>query len=276
MRARRAYLDDSEVEGAIAICGAVIIPHGEFGWAERTHSLAVGQLFSANEIDEKFQEFHAWELFKGEGSFKGFSQEERFEAIRILLMALDPFQLPFIYSAVDEKKLSKNPLSKSLFGTAHPLVACFKMCALGIEKWAQGRHLQNPPTVLVDYQDEYLFVADDTKDSHLKKKMRAAYRLLRAAHPYTMGVENRLHHAHDDLYFGDSRESVGIQLADLCTYFMQRHLSKRDANAKDEGEEFYEMFASRAICARPEPEWSQYRELLLSHDDAGFGQAKGA
>ena len=59
-----AYLDDSQQQGSVAIFGAVLIPHGNFGWAERMHSIAIEQLFTADEIEEKFQEFHAYELFR--------------------------------------------------------------------------------------------------------------------------------------------------------------------------------------------------------------------
>jgi Protein of unknown function (DUF3800) len=261
-----AYLDDSQQQGALAMFGAVVIPHGAFGWAERMHSVAVEQLFPADEIEEKFQEFHAYELFKGEGAFKGIDKEKRFSAITVLLMALRHYHLPFIYAAVDEKKLAKSALSHSLFETAHPLVPAFKLCLLGIEKWAQNQHAISPGSITIEYGDQYLLIVDETKDQELKKRLRSSYRLLRAARPYSGKASNRLWHAHDAMFFGDSRDSVGIQLADLCTYFMQRQLLKVDAKAKDESDEFYKMFAEQVICARPEPEWTQHRELLLSHE----------
>lgn len=231
------------------------------------HSIAIEQLFQVDDIDEKFQEFHAWELFKGEGAFKGIDKAKRFDAITVLLMTMRNYRIPFIYAAIDEKKLAKSALSQGLFETAHPLVAAFKLCALGVEMWAQNHHAQDHPgTVKVDYSDQYLIVVDETNDQSLKKRLRNSYRLLRAARPYIGNVENRLWHCHDAMYFGDSRDSLGIQLADLCTYFMQRRLMKRDATAKDESDEFYEMFSSQAMSAKQEPEWSQYRDLLLSHD----------
>lgn len=263
-----AYLDDSQQQGSLAMFGAVVMPHGEFGWAERMHSIAVEQLFPADEIEERFQEFHAFELFNGEGAFKGISQEKRFTAITLLLMAVRDHHLPFIYAAIDEKKLAQSALSQGLFETAHPLVAAFKLCLLGVEKWALSRHAQDEMGYRVDYADQYLLIADDTKDQELKKRLRNSYRLLRAARPYVLKSPNRLWHAHDAMYFGDSRDSVGIQLADLCTYFMQRRLLKRDCNTKDKSDEFYEMFFGQAICAKPEPEWTQHRELFLCHDAA--------
>jgi hypothetical protein len=263
-----AYLDDSQQQGSLAMFGAIVIPHGEFGWAERMHSIAVEQLFPADEVEEKFQEFHAYELFKGEGAFKGIDKAKRFDAITVLLMALRHYRLPFIYAAIDEKKLAKSALPQGLFETAHPLIPAFKLCLLGIEKWAQSQHDHLAGSVRIDYSDQYLLIVDETKDQELKKRLRNSYRLLRAARPYVVKAPNRLWHAHDAMYFGDSRDSVGIQLADLCTYFMQRQLSKTDISAKDESDEFFKMFSGQVICAKPEPEWTQYRELFLCHDAA--------
>src|SRR5271156_1192891 len=251
-----AYLDDSQDTG-ISMFGAVVIPHGGFGWAERMHSIAAEQLFSPDELKEKFHEFHAWELFKGEGAFKGIVEEKRFLAIELLLMAVRDHQLPFIYAAIDDNKLAQSPLSHSLFETANPLVAAFKLCLLGVEKWALSRHARDDMGYQVDYSDQYLLIADDTKDQDLKKRLRNSYKLLRAARPYAGQSNNRLWHAHDAMFFADSTDSVGIQLADLCTYIMHRRLMKRNPSAKDKSDRFYDMFSTQAICAKPEPEWSE-------------------
>jgi hypothetical protein len=130
-----------------------------------------------------------------------------------------------------------------------------------------NRHPQNDPEAIkVDYKDQYLLIVDETNDQEIKKGMRNSYRILRATRPYLSGAaKNRLWHAHDAMYFGDSRDSVGIQLADLCAYFMQRRLLKRNPNASDKADEFYEMFSSQTICAKPEPEWNQYGDLFCDH-----------
>lgn len=264
-----AYLDDSHQDSSLAMCGAVVIPHGSFGWAEAWHSIAVGHLFKPEEIEEKFQEFHAWELFKGEGAFKKIEESKRFEAIHVLLTVVRDHQLPFIYSAIDTKRLAKSSLVQSLFETAQPLIPAFKMCALAIEEWAQNRHpWSDPATMKLDYDDQYLLIVDETSDQELKKRLRNSYRLLRAARPILGLAAHRLWHAHDAMYFGDSRDSVGIQLADLCTYFMQRRLLKRNLDAPDKADQFYEIFSRQAICAKPEPEWSEYGNLFLTHDSS--------
>jgi hypothetical protein len=254
-----AYLDETGTDGhsPIVMFGAVVITPGTFGWVERLHSVAIEQVFPVDEIEDKFQEFHASELYLGTGAFEGIEQERRFDAIRVLLMAMDDQKLPYIYAAVDRKQLARSPA-----GSARPLDFAFRICALGIEDWARNQHPQRSDSIQVDYKDQYLFILDDnTTDRELKKQLRTSYRLLRAAHPYASRNENRLWHAHDEMYFGDSRESVGIQMADLCNYFMLQRLLKREGC-----EEFYEMFAQQAICARPEPEWTTFNGLLVAHD----------
>lgn len=265
-----AYLDDSQQAGSLAMFGAVVIPHGNFGYAEQLHSAAIQQLFPPEEIEEKFKEFHAWELFKGEGAFKGIEQEKRYMAIRLLLEAMRLNAMPFIYAAVDTRKLANSHMAQGLFEVANPLIAAFKLCALGVEAWAQTHHNQPLPAgMLIDYKDQYLFIVDDTADMAIKKSLKNSYRMLRAIRPYIGNFhKNRLWHCHDAMYFGDSTESVGIQLADLCTYFMQRYLMKRDPASRDDGDEFFEMFSPLAICAKPEPEWLQYHEFLMAHDGA--------
>ncbi len=260
-----AYLDDSQFESSLAMFGAVIMPHGAFGFAERVHSIAIEQLFTLDDI-ENFQEFHARDLFLGEGTFKGAPEDRRFDAITVLLQAMTHYDMPFIFSALDVNKLQKKEISRSLFETAPPSVAAFKMCLLGIESWAQNQHEQRDPKVRrIDYNDQYMVIVDETKDQELKKRLRNSYRLLREPRPYIGPNKNRLWHAHDAMFFCDSRDSIGIQIADLCTYFMQRHLSKRNPEHKDESEGFYQMFSHLIQCAKPEPEWSQYSDVFLSH-----------
>ena len=264
-----AYLDESTTSGQIAIFGAVVVPSGAWGWAERLHGIAIEQLFDVNEIEEKFKEFHAYELFNGEGAFKGIDERKRFSAIQVLLMSLRHYNLPFIYGAVDEQKLANSSFAKGLFGTARPVTAAFRLCALGVEDWARNQHSQLDQGVALDYKDNYLLIVDSTTDQELKKQLQTSYKLLRAKHPYSTPKphDNRLWHSHDEMYFGDSVSCLGIQLADLCTYFMQRHLLKRDKTHTDKADEFFNLIRPHAVCAKPQPEWSEYREFLVSHDD---------
>jgi len=255
-----AYLDESGTDGhsPYVIFGAVVVPPGAFGRMEQFHDIAIQQLLQGEEV-EKFTEFHASELYLGKGAFESVEEEKRFDAIRVLLTALESEGLSYIYGAVDRRKLAK-----SLVGTARPLDMAFRLCVLGIEDWARNQHPQYPGAIQLDFKDQYLLILDDNEQDkgELKRQLRATYRLLRWAHPYSRPkTETRLWHAHDDLYFGDSRDSVGIQMADLCNYFMSLHLQKIEGS-----EEFYEIFVGKTICAKPEPEWSEFRNFLVTHD----------
>ncbi len=167
--------------------GAVVITPGAFGWVERLHSTAIQQVFPLEEIETKFKEFHASELYLGAGAFDGIKQEKRYDAIRLLLMAMQHQKLPYIYAAVDRKEFAKRPA-----GAARPLDFAFRLCALGVEDWARNQHPQRPGAIQIDYNDQYLFIVDDTTNAEVKKQLRASYRLLRAPRPYTSPKDNRL------------------------------------------------------------------------------------
>lgn len=208
-----AYIDDSQFETSLAMFGAVVMPHGSFGFAERMHSVAIEQILDIDKVRD-FEEFHARDLYLGEGAFKGIQEEKRYDAITVLLQAMGSYQLPFVFAALDVKKLQEKEVARSLFEAAPPSVAAFKMCLLGIEAWAESHHAQSPfSSHKIDYNDQYLVIADETKDQELKKRLRNSYRLLREARPYIGPTKNRLWHAHDAMFFCDSRDSIGIQIS---------------------------------------------------------------
>ena len=160
-----AYLDDAGTDtySPIAMFGAVIILPDKFGYVESLHSAAIQQIIPPDEIEEKFKEFHAAELFDGSGPFAGIDEEKRLNAIRVLLMAVKGETLPYIYAAVDRKELRKSPL-----GSASPVDVAFRVCALGVEEWARQQHSHPPGVVRLDLKDLCLFILDDTEDKALK------------------------------------------------------------------------------------------------------------
>lgn len=254
-----AYLDDAGTDkhSPVVMFGAVIFHGDRFGSVEMMHSNAIQQLFPVEEIDDKFKEFHASELWDGSGPFEGIAEAKRLNAIRVLLTSFLTDNLSYIYAGIDRQKLAKSSL-----GSANPADVAFRMCLLGTEDWARAQHPNISGGISINHKDLCLFIVDDTEDKPLKQQLRRSYRDLRISRPYIPPHANRMWHAHDDLYFGDSRDSVGIQMADLCNYFMWRNLLKKPG-----GEEFYEMFASKSHCAKPKPEWDDNRALFWSHDD---------
>jgi hypothetical protein len=257
--------------------GALVVPTGQFGTLEGLHNTAIQQILGLDEIEEKFEEFHASALYHGISPFDGIPEEKRYQAIQVLLTAVKVDNLPYIYTAVDRKTFLQSPAK-----SAEIIDFAFHMCLLGVEDWATNNHpnyhteYQGRPVKEINWKDMCLYIADDNQtNAELKKKLRKTYRILRVKRPFIPPHNNRLWHAHDEMYFGDSKDSTGIQIVDLCNYFMWMHLE-----GKEEPQGFYDIFAEQVICARPEPEWSTFRNLFRIHmaesDDGANTKGKAA
>jgi hypothetical protein len=263
-----AYFDETGTDGfsPIVMFGALVVPTGKFGVLSSLHDVAIRQILPSDKIDE-FGEFHAGDLYKGHGIFAGIDEIKRFTAIRVLLATLRMEKLSFIYSAVDRKRMFASP-----FGSTKPILTAFHMCLLGVEDWALTHHppIQGLPEghgKLIDWSDTYLCILDDCNDKKLKDEHGNIYRRLRPKHPFANVNSNRLWHAHDDMFFADSTDCIGVQLADLCAYFVRLHLE-----GTPEPENFFEMIATEVVCAKPEPEWSKFGELFRDHKGAIDGK----
>jgi len=93
-----------------------------------------------------------------------------------------------------------------------------------------------------------LLIADDTDDKKLKAELKRSFRQMRRqVRPPEHNP--RLWYVHDDMYFGSSKDSVGIQLADLCGYFIAKHL---EGDVSTDG--FYQIIADQICNSKVEPE----------------------
>jgi Protein of unknown function (DUF3800) len=254
-----AYFDETGTDGhsSVAMFGALIVPAGKFGYLSSLHDVAIRQILPSDKVDD-FNEFHAGDLYRGDGVFAEIDEEKRFNAIRVLLATMRSENLAFIYSATDRKQVANSP-----FGVVRPIHAAFHMCLLGVEIWARARHLpaSGGKGVRIDWGDTYLCILDDCNDKNLKSEYRSTYRRLRTKHPYANVDKTRLWHAHDDMFFADSTDCVGVQVADLCCYFVRMHLE----GIPDKGD-FFQLIAPQVVCSKPEPEWSQFGHLFRSHE----------
>jgi hypothetical protein len=212
--------------------------------------MIVQDLMPEDKVD-KFEEFHACELFGDRGVFQGIDQTKRFEAIKNMLSLLD-MPLAVVYGAVDSKLLSQE-----LFGSANPIDICFRICAEGIDKWLSSRFLEDlqasvkpgEESVRLPFSNPHLglLIADDC-DKETKNILQKSFRTLRPR-VQPLCLSGKLSSLHDDMYFGDSRFSIGIQLADLCSYFIARHL---DGDVAIEG--FYKMIEPHIVHSKCVPE----------------------
>ena len=161
------YLDDSgtrQKERTFQLITAVLISDSEFFDIERHMGAAVEQLLPEDRI-EKFEEFHAWELYGGFGVFEGIDQDVRFDAIKRLLSMVAQHQLPVVYGAVNTKLLADK-----LYASANPVDIAFRICAQGISKW-MGEHATSQRG-----NELALLIADDTDDKKLKAELKRSFR----------------------------------------------------------------------------------------------------
>lgn len=251
-----AYLDDSDTKQKASkwqVMSAVIVKDCEFAELEITMGV-LAQILLAGKID-LFTEFHACELFGGHGVFEGIDQAKRFHIIGALLDCLKESKSPVVYGAVDLVRLNK-----MVYGSADPLDIAFRICAKGVDDWIgktvdeRFKHYkehkedfgENPASHLLS-ENMAILIADDC-DSKTKASIQGSFRKMRTHHRRT-GEKSKLRRLHDDMYFGDSKYSIGIQMADLCSYFIARHL---DGDAASEG--FYKLIEPHIVHSQIMPE----------------------
>ena len=231
-----AYMDDSGTAGkrqAFQVMTAVIIPH-EFFHAVESRSVGGLSVYipedKAEAFWEKFDEFKGWQLYGGYGPFDGIDQSVRFGIIEYMLDLVKEFDMSIVYGAVQKQNFG-------VHASANPLDVSFRVCMEGIAARVKAEPSGNDFALLVvDYSN---------KDSRIIRQSFYDFRRgmrREGMEPFPTS------YLHDDMYFGDSKYSIGIQLADLCGYFIAKHLQGDPG-----GEGFYEMIKDRIVYSRVEP-----------------------
>lgn len=207
-------------------------------WFRDTEIFAVGVLDAlipkekAEEFWATFQEFKAWQLYGGHGPFEGIEQNVRFKIIESLLGLVRHGSFPVIFGGLNKAEFQRQ---NYIYGSANPMDVCFRICIQGVSDFVQ----HNWPTGFA------LLIADDSTQD--KKALRSAFYDYRERLRPTKS-ESAFPYLHDDMYFGDSRYSIGIQIADLCGYFIAKHLENY---VQTEG--FYNIFKDQLMYSRIEP-----------------------
>jgi hypothetical protein len=249
-----AYLDDSEVTRAKVkrwqVLAAVIVPDTLFSLVEFMASMTIESLMPEDRRDQ-FEEFHASELYNGHKIFDGIDQSKRFDAINQLLQVVPTFGVTVAYGAIDLVKLGR-----CSYRSANPLDMAFRLCTQGVHQWLLQNALDSIAKADNDAPSALaMFIADggDKKDDNdLQRSFRELRQRMRP--PDYNGGDLAL--IHDDMYFGDSKYSIGIQLADLCGFFIGKHLENLIEGAVPDpaAEGFYDVFKDKIIYSRIEPE----------------------
>lgn len=235
-----AYMDDygtRDKQQRFQLLTAVVIPDR---WFHAAQSLAISGLAThipdakAEEFWAKFEEFKGWQLFNGHGPFEILDQATRFWIIESLLDLVREFNFSIIYGALQKDRLGH-------FVSVNPLDVCFRICMEGIADLVK----REP-----DGREFAMLIADNSnKDS---KALRDSFYEFRKQMGRPGLEPFPTPHLHDDMYFGDSKYSIGIQLADLCGYFIAKHLQGDPA-----GEGFYSQIKDHIVYSRIEPKIEQ-------------------
>jgi hypothetical protein len=231
-----SYIDDSgrfdKKKNTFQVLSAVMV-HDHLHWhVEVNAALAIPE-----ERLETFEEFHAWQLYGGYEVFDGIPRDRRYRVIEDLLALVDSFKMPVVYGAVDVRKLQQKS-----YASAMPVDIAFRLCLNGINNYIRESKggLGTEPALLI---------LDNSKEKDRNNRLRQTFRELRKQ-MRPPDFDPGLEHIHDDMYFGDSKDSIGIQLADLCSYFIGKHLEGGDADA----ENFYQMIEKQIVFRKVEPE----------------------
>ena len=173
-------------------------------------------------------EFHAADLYESKGRFAGLPRARAIETLESCVRWIADCDIPIVFGAVDTMQHS----GEDIRGKAHPAGDAFTICAKGAELWMH----ENAKDQLG------ILIVDSSASPEVRQAVQRSFRDL-TRHVHALG-SNRLvlKHFSDDLYFGDSACSFGIQLADICCFFIDRHI-----NGDPDTEHFYSMIEPNII-----------------------------
>ncbi|HEV2383389.1 MAG TPA: DUF3800 domain-containing protein [Terriglobia bacterium] len=249
-----AYLDDSgstgrkldDASAPFQIVGGPIIKDSAYMSLEYVLSGVVAQ-FVPEENWDCF-EFHTSHLLHGTGVFSHFGAKAGLEIIEQALRWVKKFNIPIVYGAVD-----KAELETKIYNDAHPLGVAFAIYLRCLDNWFTKRYVldimqkQEPATALLICDDPLPPGRKETEESCrgiIQRVFRRNRKRPRGGSP-SSGMAISIF---DDIYFGDSKYSIGIQLADICAYFIGKHLAH-----KDEFNDFYGIIKDQILASEVFP-----------------------
>ena len=238
------YIDDSadQKHKKVEALAAVMVHDKKFRTLEEVLATTIANIIPDDRI-AGFEEFKAWQLYRGCGIFEGIDEKVRFSAIRFLLGTIAHQDFPVIYGAVDLSAIAKTP-----YASANSTDTSFRliMPVVTMVMAAQTDKL-GPENGL-----EYALLIGDNTDKNKRVMLGKTFREFRT-HMRPPQYGPGAWFIHDEMYFGDSKDSVGLQLADLACYFIRCHLQ----GDEPEAEEFYQMFENQIIYGKVVPDDSE-------------------
>jgi hypothetical protein len=232
---RIAYFDEagtaSETQEPFTVVGGVLL-QGDTQWHPlEVHLQKLIGSYVPKELQPNFV-FHGTHLFSDHPKFRQLiPAESRFQLLRELLGVIVKFDLPVSYGAVTRSILTKAlPQWKQKRRTSFGHQLAFTLCAMGFQGWFNR-----------EASDEVaICVADRIEQTQLSLKQDFAFLRTRGLPASPLLT---LFNFVDALHFAASEESFGLQLADVVSFVIKRHLM-----GKADSDEFYTLIEKQIVC----------------------------
>jgi hypothetical protein len=214
IRVYSVYVDDSGKDRIVQVMGAVMIPSDTFRLVEQQFGYIIQQILAhyPEVLSHRKFEFHATDMWNRNEPWDMVSDIDINKIFSLLVQAIEYIGRPCItYGRID---ISTYECGQE--GQRRRINATFERCCHSIADWFHNCAAPN------EFGTMYY---DDPNDTVIEGLLRKTYRALRLranTSPITTGVLGCMS---DDIYFGDSRESIGLQLADLCSWLIMRQSS---------------------------------------------------
>ena len=218
-----AYFDDSgsDSKSDYAVIAAIVMPDEALSVVEKDVA-GIAAMALPDGKRHEFTEFHAKELFHGTGVFECLDLQHRRATLMCLFNVMQRVDPVVVWAAVE-----RNAMAGTRYEGADPLVLAFRTVCLGVEEFIS----------LAEEPDrQCMFIADNCADGSRRQMLKRAFREMRKPVRFQPSDAGELVHTcgelvrvHDEMYFGDSADCVGLQLADLCAFFALRCIrNKKD------------------------------------------------
>lgn len=239
------YLDDS-CDADFQMIGAVVVPENQFMLIE-SYLVHTMEELVPEEQRERF-EFHASAMFHGKEPFNNLGRDRVMEIFRCCASIVTETPIPIVFGAVDTKNLKQ-----MIYASARPIDIAFRTCAFGLGGWF-FEHVNGQMGI---------FICDNNEKPNVKSEMQSSFRAYRRRLRSDKEERGILDRVHDDMYFGDSAYSVGIQLADICSYIILRHLQ-----GKQDTEHLYKTIEPHIFFGLVEPNGKPMGNAVALSDPA--------
>ncbi len=228
---RIVYFDEagiaSEAQEPITVVAGVIVD-ADRHWLllEQQIALLLSEYIPVE--DRKNFEFHAKNLFSGSVYLnKHMGRAKRHELLSRFASLLPTNDIPVLYGAIDRAGLRR--ANSAMIGGGRELGICFLVAMAKTEIWFQD----NAP------QEVGLCIADETKT---KAPLKSLMRQFRNEPLVEEIVQSQFHHLIDTISFNGSEESLGLQLADVASFLIKRHLM-----GKADSEPFFKIIEPQVV-----------------------------